>query len=265
MLNKTFIQCLFGSPWPWTGAYLEHFARLGEFGWSMKVFTKNKLSAPANVEIIPMTVEEYDDLLLKHTGVKAGNYLKNGVPAKLISDHYCAWGQVFQDYLKGVNFWAITNWDMVYGRLDRALPDSELEKWEIWSDDPAGFNGIFTLMKNTEKVNNMFREVPNWEHYFTLHQPCAFDEILFTEVLKKASAEGRIAWGHPLHFPIHSYDRLAMHRPTPHLYFETDGTLIEWYEDPAVSPPSIRRHFGREIPLFHFNFGKRWPIGPRPA
>lgn len=265
MLRKTFIQCLFGEPWPWTGAYLENFARLEASGWFMKVFTPNQFPVPPNAELIPMTLGEYDGLVRKHVGVDPKNFINSrGVPNKLTSDHYPAQGLIFQDYLKDTDYWGVTNWDCCYGRLSKFLPDSELEKFEIWSDDPCGFNGIFTLMKNTERVNNLFREVENWQHFFTVHQPCAFDEIRFSEVLRKAAAQGWVEWGHPEHFPLHSYDRLVMHRPEPHFYFEDDGALIEWYED-RVHPPSTKNHYGREVFLAHFSFAKRWPIGRKPA
>jgi hypothetical protein len=119
-------------------------------------------------------------------------------------------------------------------------------------------------MANEERALNLFRDVENWKHYFTVHEACGFDEIRFSEVLRAAGADGRIAWGHPRHFPMHSYDRLVMHRPEPRLYFEDDGALIEWYDD-YVHPPSEKRHFGREIPMFHFSRTKKWPVGVKPA
>lgn len=265
MLKKVFIQMLFGAPFPWTEQYFTNFRRLAPYGWHLRVFSPNPLPECDNIDVVPMTLQEYDRLVEKHCGVHPRNFLNHrGVPNKLTSDHYPAQGWILQDYLGDADYIGITNWDCVYGRLDRWIPDAELEKWEIWSDDPWGFNGIFTLMKNTEKVNNLFREVPNWQHFFAVHEPCAFDEIRFSEILRNAGAENRIAWGHPLHFPLHSYDRLLMHRPAPHLYFESDGSLIEWYED-RTHPPSTKRHYGREIPLFHFSFSKRWPVGAKPA
>jgi uncharacterized protein DUF6625 len=265
VLKKTFIQCLFGQPFPWTEQYFLNFRRLEASGWYLKVFTPNPLPSGGNIEVIPMALADYDALVRKHVGVDPKNFLSaRGVPNKLTSDHYPAQGLIFQDYLKDTDYIGITNWDCCYGRLPKFLPDSELEKYEIWSDDPSGFNGIFTLMANGERALNLFREVQHWEHYFTTPEPCAFDEIRFSEALRKADAEGRIAWGHPEHFPMHSYDRLVMHQPNPRLYFEDDGALIEWYED-RVHLPSTKRHYGREIFLYHFSRTKRWPIGPKPA
>jgi hypothetical protein len=170
---------------------------------------------------------------------------------------------IFHDYLEDADYWVITNWDIAYGRLSKFLQDEELSKWDVWSDDPWGFNGIFTCMRNDSAVNHLFERVPNWEHYFTVHEPCGFDEIRFSGALHDASAEGLIKWGHPDHFGLHTYDRLVQHQPNPRFYFEDDGALIEWYED-RTHLPSPKRHYGREVFLAHFSYTKRWPIGSKP-
>jgi hypothetical protein len=272
MLKKVFLQTQFGSPHQWTEQYFENFRQLERWGWYLKVFTPNPWPSASNIEVIPMTVEEFDELLGKKTGVRAGNHLKNGVPAKLVSDYYPAYGVIFEDFINGsrsfteskFDYWGFTNWDVAYGRLDRFIPDSVLCHYDVWTDDPYGINGIFTLMRNDERVNNLFRWVPDWERCFAEHPPQAFDEIRMSETLRKLAAADKVNWGHPKHFPLHSYDRLVQHQPNPRVYFEEDGALIEWFDD-YVHPPSEKRHFGREIFLMHFSRTKRWPVGPKPA
>ena len=227
----------------------------------MKVFTPNPWKSNGNIEFIPMTVEEYDELLFETTGVKADNCLTaDGVPAKLISDHYVAWGQVFHRYIRDVDYWGITNFDVVYGRLDRFIPDEILGQFDIWSDDGSpAINGIFTLFSNDDRINNLFRLVPDWETSFTVHEPAAFDEIQMTNLVRKLSESGEIEFGHPAHFGYHSYDRLVQHQPKPNLYIAEDGALIERFED-HVHAPSLVDHYGREILAFHFSKTKTWPI-----
>lgn len=260
MLTKVFLQCMFGAPHSWIQPYLDHFARLEQFGWYMKIFTPNELKTPSNIEVVRMTVEEYDRLMGRQCGVVAGNYLKDGVPAKLVSDHYCAFGQIFQDYIKGFDYWAITNFDVAYGRLSKFLPDSELEKYDIWADEGSvAINGIFTLFRNNPVINRLYEHVDDWKHLFSVHEACGFDEIRMTHAVRRLAAAGEIRFGHPDHFPLHSYDRLVQHRPTPNLYFESDGALIERFED-GVCFPNEKGHYGREIFLYHFSRTKRWPI-----
>lgn len=260
MLKKVFIQCMFGTPHPWIQPYLDHFGRLEESGWFMRIFTPNQLDAPPNVEVISMTVEEYDRLMGQKCGVFAGNYLKDGVPAKLVSDHYCAFGQIFQDYIKDFDFWGITNFDVVYGRLSKFVSDLELAGCDIWADEGSvAINGIFSLFRNDPRINRLYEHVDDWRHLFSVHEPCGFDEIRMTHAVRKLAAAGDIRFGHPDHFPLHSYDRLVQHQPMPNLYFESDGALIERYDD-RVHFPNEKGCFGREIPLFHFSRTKKWPV-----
>lgn len=254
-MRKVFLQTQFGTPHPWTQQYFDHFQKLAEFGWYMKVFTPNPWPSHGNVEIVPMTLEEFDEHIQRTCGVHPGNFVRNGAPDKLVSDYYPAYGHILQGYIEGFGYWGHTNWDMVYGRLDHFIPDEKLAECDIWSDDVDAINGIFCFYANNERVNNLFRRVPDWQHCFTTHEPCAFDEHRMTLAVREM--RGEICFGCPRYFPFHSYDRLPQHRPTPQLYMEPDGALIERYEDPLAQP---KRHYGREIMAFHFSRTKRWPL-----
>jgi Family of unknown function (DUF6625) len=262
MLRKVILQTQFGSPHPWTAQYFANFKTLEPYGWYLKVFTPNDWKSEANIEIVPMTLGKFDALIELYCGVNPKNFIENGRPHKLVSDYYPAYGHIFRDYLKGFDYWGHTNWDVVYGRLDRYIPDSELEKWDIWSNDPNAINGIFCLYRNSHRINNLFRQVPNWEHSFTTHEPCAFDEHQMSRLARGLAAKGEIYFGFPRYFAYESYDRLPQHQPTPQIYLESDGGLIEWFKDPQARPPGTARPglFGREIAMFHFRHSKQWPL-----
>jgi hypothetical protein len=216
-----------------------------------------------------MNLEQFDAKVLLNCQVNPNNFLNSiGLPNKLLSELYPAYGQILQDYTKGFDFWGFTNFDVVYGRLDHFVPDSLLEKSDIVSDDVNAINGIFTLMRNNDAINNLFREVPGWKDQFQQHEPQAFDEIQFTIAVRKAAAEGRVRFTYPPYFGYHSYDRLPQHCPEPNIYFEPDGALIERFEDPNAFMNQFlnpKQTFGREINLFHFSRSKRWPRMNPPA
>lgn len=262
MLRKVFLQTQFGSPHPWTEQYFDNVARLAPYGWSMIVFTPNPISSRDNVTVVSMELEEFDSLIRKHCGVDPQNFItEQGVPHKLVSDYYPAYGQIFQEYIGGADFWGHTNWDMVYGRLDHFLPDSLLETCDIWSDDVNAINGIFCFYRNDEKINNLFRAVPNWEGSFTDPAPCAFDEFQMTAVVRDLAMRNELRFKYPPYFGYHSYDRLIQHLGHPNIYFETDGALIERFEDPRQADICYSKGcFGREIMSFHFNRTKAWPL-----
>lgn len=269
MLKKVILQTQFADPHPWTKQYLDNFKMLAPYGWHLKVFTPNPLPSSENIEIVGMNLGRFDDLVEQYCGVHPRNYLNaQGFPSKLLSDFYPSYGQIFQDYTKGFDFWCFTNWDIVFGRLDHFVPDSLLETADIVSDDVNAINGIFTVMRNDDKTNNLFREVPNWQGQFQSHEPQAFDEIQFTMAVRKAAAEERVRFRYPPYFGYHSYDRLTQHMPEPNIYFEPDGALIERFEDPNADRNRFlnpKQTFGREIPLFHFSRTKKWPVMKTPA
>lgn len=268
MIKKVFLQTQFASPHSWTQQYLDNFKMLAPYGWYLKIFTPNPLRSSENVEIVPMTIAGFDALVQERCGVDPRNYLKGGFPSKLLSEFYPAYGQILFDYIRDFDFWGITNWDCVYGRLDHFVPDTLLETADIVSDDVNAINGIFTLMRNNDFVNHLFREVPNWQEQFRSHEPQAFDEIQFTMAVRKAAAEGRVRFKYPPYFGYHSHDRLIQHTPEPNIYFEPDGALIERFEDPRAEYNKFlmpKQTYGREILLLHFSRTKCWPKMNPPA
>ncbi len=266
MLKKVFILPQFGPPFTWTEQYLEHIATLAPYGWHWKILTPHGYtSKSANVEIVPITFAEFDARVTATTGVNTGNFLDaNGLPAKLVSDYYPAFGEIFADLLTDCDYWSITNWDVVYGRLDHFLPDDELRKYDIWSDDYHHINSLFCFYRNDPRVNRLYQQVPMWASMFGYHgQPLfGFDELHFDVLVRRLADEGGIAFGHPPYFAIHSYDRLVQHQPEPNLMIMPDGALIECFEDhfpPLAHYPAWRGCYGREIGYFHFIATKRWP------
>lgn len=258
-MKKCFILTQFGKPHEWTQEYFDNVAKLEATGWYWKIFTPNKYeNLPSNVEIISMTIEEFDTLIEKKIGVFIGNSIKNGVPSKHVSDLYVASGAIFEDYIKDFDFWGITNWDIVYGRLSHFVPDQLLEQCDIFADDVNTINGIFTLFRNRLDINNLFKEIPDWETKFKTHQLYGLDEYDMTQVARKNSSWMRFLT--LAYYPMHSHDRLETQNPVPKLSMKEDGSLWELSED--IGHPNwehARPFIGREIPLYHFIKTKKWP------
>lgn len=244
-MRKTFLIPQFGKPHDWTQEYLENIAMLEPYGWEWKIFTPNKLKAVGkNTEIIPMNIEEFDALMEEKIGVNPRNRItEKGFPFKPVSDYMPAHGKIFEDYIKDYDMWGHTNWDMIYGRLDHFIPDSFLETVDIFGDDPDAINGIFSVYKNNEFINTLFKEVPHWQDMFLSERLETFDEDYFTRAVRKVRDEGRIKFASAFY---HGYDRTPEHKPVPALHFDKDSSLIE-------------TKTGKEIMFWHFSQTKRWP------
>lgn len=266
-MKKAFLLTQFGPPFPWAAKLYENFQRLAPYGFDLIVLSSTAdKEVRGNVTIIPMTLDQFNDRVYAATSIRTGNTLDvNGVPSKLTSDYYPAFGEIFADLLAGYDYWSITNWDVVFGRLDHFLPDSELAKYDIWSDDRGHINSLCCFYRNVPEINALYRQVKNWQQMFcyTGQRFYGFDEVHFNGLIRMVVEEGRIRFGHPSYFPLHSYDRLVQHTPEPQLTFAPDWALIEIFEDSLASSlkhyAPFRGYFGREIMYFHFIRTKKWP------
>lgn len=282
MLNKTFVITEFGEPFSWTQKYIDHVAHLDFDGWNWKIFTPNKYEHNSpNVEVVPMTAEEFVGLVEKKLGVRPNMFITpKGVPSVHVTDFYVFTGLIFEDYLDAsrVDYWGITNMDIVYGNLSKFLPDSELIKCDVWTDDvgPEGgrVNGIFSLWRNSKWVNNLCMEIPGWEQKLTMppcpkcmgtgdqHTLAGTDEIDMVPIMQDLAKQGAIEYGYPPHYPFHSYDRLPQHMPIPNLKLFSDGSLYEIVKD-QIYPDGLGMFdggTGKEIMYFHFIRTKTWPL-----
>lgn len=282
MLNKTFIITEFGNPFSWTQKYIDHVQFLKKDGWNWKIFTPNTYNVPegGNVEVVPMTATQFAVLVEEKLGVKPQMFItQKGVPSVHITDFYVFTGLIFEDYLKDVDYWGITNMDIVYGNLSKFLPDSELRGYDVWTDDvgPEGgrVNGIFSLWRNTERINKICLRVPNWRAKLSAlpcpkclgeeeqhHHLFGTDEIDMVPIMQQLASSRTISYGYPPYYPYHSYDRLRQHLPEPRLSIKPDGSLYELFPD-SLHPNGVGMFdgmTGKEIMYFHFIRTKEWPI-----
>lgn len=242
---KVILQMMFGRPFDWTEKYLDNCEMIPGYDW--KIFTPNKLKGRKNVEIIPMTIEEFDERVEFQTGIVPGNYIDGHAPHKLTSDYYPAYGLIMEDYIKDYEWWGHTNWDVVYGRLDHFLTDEYLKDCDIFADEANEINGVFTLYRNNDKVNNLFREVPGWEEAFREHRLFGFDELIMGKWIQ---TQDLVRFKYPKHYPWFGYDRLPAE-----LEQKEDGSLFQVLTDKITG-----RKMGKEISFYHFSYNKRYPL-----
>lgn len=257
---------MFGAPFPWIEKFIDSVQHLEEYGWYWQIYTPNDILSKGNVEIIPMDIKQFTGLVAKKTGAAPIIFItQSGVPSVHVTDFMVAYGKIFEEYLKGSNFWGMMGGpDILFGRLDHFLPDSYLKDCDIFTDDPQAINGCFTLFRNTKGINKLYEQIPNWKAAFS-QPPCSAcvtgfgahilfgtDEYGLTEVLKKSG----LRYKHPKWFPLHGHDRLQNHQ----IERKEDGSLWELNQD----TPPVWNHaipvFGRELLFYHFSQTKRWPI-----
>jgi hypothetical protein len=191
-----------------------------------------------------LVVHDYDffrEKVEKSLGVEIAPYNEIAGTRKA-GDFDPAYGQIFAKELEGYDFWGHTGLDCAYGRLDRFVSDEFLAGCDVFGNDPGAICGPFSLYRNTERVNSLFRRVPNWERLLGDARMCGFDEIQFNEVVQKAARDGEIRFKTAF---WQSNDHQAGHGDGGRMTIRPDGTL---WDDVK----------GSETMMFHFNRTRKW-------
>lgn len=267
-MKKCLVLLEFGSPLGWTQKFIDQTEHLAYTGWNFKIFTPNIYEEKGNVSVVRMDIDVFNALVEAKLGINPKmTILPSGIPNFHITDFHVMVGKIFEDYLKGYDFWGIIGNDTVVGRLDHFVPDSFLEDCDVFTDDIGQFNAHFCLFRNEEKFNTLFIKIPEWRDAlmqgscpgcqgFGEHRLVITDEVGMTRVLNDS---GWVNYKHPEYYLIHSHDRLENHQPTPKLEIKDDGSLWELLKDTAVGEGRRWPFFGREIAYFHFSQTKVWP------
>lgn len=144
-----------------------------------------------------------------------------------------ALGLLYAKEIEGYEWWGHTDLDMVYGDVDKWVTDEFLNNLDVHSNHSTYVCGPWTLYRNTERVNNLFRESPTWIERMSGSEPNGWVEGEFSRTLEESGLRYAYTFwqGNP-------------YTETPNLKKE-DGKL---YQD------------GEEIAMFHFRRSKRWPL-----
>ena len=98
-------------------------------------------------------------------------------PYKLC-DYKIAYGYIFKEIVDGYDYWGFSDFDIIYGELNKFIKDTELVNY-----DRFGVDGHFSLLKNSTEINCLFLKKHNYKEAYTFNEvkntdfSCAFDEI----------------------------------------------------------------------------------------
>ena len=81
-----------------------------------------------------------------------------------MNDWKHTFGKLFEDWMGNCKFWGYTDFDVIYGNLDHAVPAELTDNYEIISAKPNELMGPFTLFRNIPKLNNLYLDDPKWKH-----------------------------------------------------------------------------------------------------
>ncbi|PIY13291.1 MAG: hypothetical protein COZ17_01135 [Flavobacteriaceae bacterium CG_4_10_14_3_um_filter_33_47] len=168
------INCYFGK-FPW---YFNLFLKSCSYNITVDfiIFSDNKTaySLPKNVKIIPFTIEAFNQL--------ATQKLVLGISVKSaykLCDFKPAYGVIFQEYIKGYDFWGMTDIDIIFGRIREFMTHKLLETYDVISVRNDYPTGSFMLFKNDQTANNLFKKSKDYKKVFLSDTHYCFDECNF--------------------------------------------------------------------------------------
>lgn len=141
MIRKLFITPWFGASPSWWGEYVKQIPRMKKYGYEW---------------LITDDLEDFNRRCLEKLGFESNIVKGTGK----LHDFRCALGVLYEEEARGYDFWGTTDFDCVYGDI---LIDKQLEGLDIYSDEKDYVGGHFTLYRNNETVNNLFRKTPDWK------------------------------------------------------------------------------------------------------
>lgn len=175
MTRIALINCYFGKSWP---SYFNHFLFSCKYNPDVDFLIFTNLEAPfqiANVHFIKISnLTEFSKIASEKLNLSI--HILDGYK---LCDFKPTYGLIFQDYLKGYDFWGYCDIDIVFGNIRYFITEKMLKKYDVISPHknyPAGF---FTLLKNNEQCINLFRQSKDYAHILQNTRHFCFDECNF--------------------------------------------------------------------------------------
>lgn len=155
-------------------------------------------------------------------------------------DYRAALGLLYEEEIRGYDYFGHCDLDVVFGNMDKFIPDQELMKLDVYSTHDKYICGAFSLYKNTDEVRNLFKHSPEWKENMTSKQPTGWVETSYSRLLEKSGFKYKYdltPQGNPF------TDSPVLEMRGRELFQQING---EWFE----------------IGLFHFRRSKSkgWPL-----
>lgn len=252
--------------WPfWMPLFLESCRHNADIDWLLFSDCGQPENVPDNVRIESMDYAAYCALVCQRLGIAFAP--KN--PYKLC-DIKPALGFIHEEHLRGYDFWAFGDLDLIYGRLRDYFTASRLARYDLLTTHARRVSGHLTLLRNTQAMRELFKRMPRWQERFADQTHHALDEGAFSRLFL-----WRKNFPKPLFNLVGFFNPLRRRSEFVEAFSTPDG-CIPWIDGSFTFP---RRWYWREgsltndhdgdrqFPYFHFAIWKRgaWSKKAHPA
>jgi hypothetical protein len=131
----------------------------------------SKETLPQNVKIINYSLEEYFKLIEGKFDLNI-SYRK----AYKSCDFKPMLGYIFSEEIKSYSHWAFGDIDIIFGHLHRYLKKPLEDGYDVITFREDWVSGAFTVIKNTQQNNELFKDSPDYKEVLLSNRSFAFDE-----------------------------------------------------------------------------------------
>lgn len=146
--------------------------------WLLFTDDKSKYDYPENVKVTYTTFH-----LLKERIQNLYDFTISLDKPYRICNFRPAFGELYQEELKGYDAWGFCDNDMLYGDLTNSIPKVLPEKYKI-----GGF-GHLSIVPNTGEIRTIYRYADAYKKAFSVSNLLFFDEKAFPHILEKNGYE----------------------------------------------------------------------------
>lgn len=131
----------------------------------------SKETLPPNVKIINYSLEEYFKLIEDKfdLNISYRNAYKSCDLKPML-------GYIFSEEIRSYSHWAFGDIDIVFGHLHRYLRKPLAEGYDVITFREDWVSGAFTVIKNTQQNNELFKDSPDYKEVLLNSRSFAFDE-----------------------------------------------------------------------------------------
>ena len=174
----------FGSPPPWLPAFFRSCQTNADVQWL--IYADFDVPTPPNVTIKPMNLGEFAQ---RASSIVGATISIEPAMVRKICDFKPLYGLLFADDLRGVDFWAYSDLDVIWGDVRRFVTDDLLATHIIVSPRQRKLGGHGTFLRNTEANNRLYEIVPDVIAHLTNPHYVRVDENLLTNSLRDLIAK----------------------------------------------------------------------------
>ncbi len=164
--------------WPlWFDAHLVSIAQNPSINWLFITDCEIPNEFPQNVRFVTTSLES-----LK---TKINNVLGMDVPLspRKLCDLRPAYGELFQEYISGYDFWGFCDVDIIWGNIRRYVTETILSNYDIFSSRKEAIAGHFTILRNNAAINSLYLSIPAYKEMLSIDKLMRMDEEAFTVLL----------------------------------------------------------------------------------